>query len=163
MIEDIQKINKLAQELLDQGIATDRESAVKKAEEMLNKKIQNQQPVSENKVEANKEEHNGLEYYKNMISRTKEQMERQLSVFTQKMNEMIKEINEIKEQLNTRATSKTASDAGINSEKPLKEAVEEKPKQEKQEKLEKDKPHPKRGNWQSEDVCIEKMFYFGNK
>jgi hypothetical protein len=47
----------------------------------------------------------------------------------------------------------------VDTEKPLKEAA----KPEKQEKLEKEEPHPKRGNATSEDVSIEKMFYFGNK
>ena len=158
MIEDVQKVNEMAQELLNQGMAKDREDAVKKAQEVLNKNIQNQQSInSENKVEVT-EENKGLEYYKNMISRTKEQMERQLSVFTQKMNEMIKEINDIKEQLKSRGPAKSASEMNVDTEQPIAEST-----QEKQTELKKDEPHPKRGNATSEDVSIEKMFYFGNK
>ena len=186
MIEDIQKVNKMAKELLQQGIAIDREDAVKKAQEMLNKNIENrkegevlQSVDSLGKVEVQKDDN----YYKNLIEKTKEQMERQLSVFTEKMNEMIKEINDIKEQLKTRGSAKSASEMNINAEKPIKEATEEPasketspggseaaptedetaPKPEKQEKLKKDEPHPKRGEFSSDDVAIDKVFYFGNK
>ena len=103
-----------------------------------------------------------------LINKTRDQMSRQIDIFSEKMNEIIKEVNDIKDQLKS-GTAKSAAEI-TPSEKPLKEAVQEEtkqeepePKQEQQETLAKEEPHPKRGNTTSEDVSIEKMFYFGNK
>ena len=170
MIEDIQKVNKLSQELLDQGVTEDREDAVKRAQEMLNKDISpNQtQVVSNEKTVQHDMAKLDVAKCMDLINKTRGQMSRQIDIFSGKMNEIIKEINDIRDQLKS-GTSKTASETNIETEKPLKEAVEEpeeepqEEKPEKQEKLQKKEPHPKRGNFKSDDVSIEKMFYFGNK
>ena len=152
MIEDIQKVNKMAQELLNQGIASDREDAVKKAQEMLNKDISQTPAISvSNKIEAPT---NDIEYCKNMIQRTREQMAKQIDIFTEKMNEIIKEINYLKDQL-SRGNIKPASESNNPSNYEA--------RQEKQATLKKNEPHPKRGEFKSDDVSIEKIFYFGNK
>ena len=157
MIEDIQKVNALAHELLKSGMATDREDAVVRAEQMLSKNVVNKQQTvsSTNTVEVSKD----AEYYKKLAEKTKEEMTAELNLFRNKMNEIISEINEVKKQINTFATSRSASDAGLNSDCPVKETA----KQEKQTEFKKPEPHPKRGDWKSEDVAVEKMFYFGHK
>ena len=174
MIEDIQKVNKLAQELLDQGVTEDREDAVKRAQEMLNKNIEPNQTQTNDSERSLQKDNAKLEVTKcmDLINKTRDQMSRQIDIFSQKMNEIIKEINDIRDQLKS-GTSKTASETNIEPEKPLKEAVAEpeeehkeaepESKPEKQEKLQEKESHPKRGNWKSDDVSIEKMFYFGNK
>ena len=157
MIEDIQKVNALAQELLKAGMATDRADAVVRAEQMLSKNVVNRQQTvsSTNTIEVSKD----TEYYKKLVEKAKEEMTAELNLFRNKMNEIISEINEIKKQMNTVATSRSASDAGLNSDCSVKETF----KQDKQTELKKPEPHPKRGEWTSNDVAVEKMFYFGHK
>jgi len=157
MIEDIQKVNKLAQELLDQGVATSRDEAVEKAQQFLNKEIttDKQKVTSDNKVQV---ADLTLENLKNIFDRQKEMTQQRFNDFRSAINALADEISSIKKELKSRPMpeAKTAEDAGLEPEKKTGQ-VKLKPKQEEKES------HPKRGNWKSEDVAIDKIFYFGNK
>ena len=148
MIEDVQKVNKLAQELLHQGMAADREDAVKKAQEMLNKNISSPHSVTSEKTMQNDMAKLDVAKCMDLINKTRDQMSAQIDTFSAKINEIIKEINDIQSKIKSGIAVKQSS---------------QEPKQEKQESLKKDEPHPKRGNLTSEDVSVEKMFYYGNK
>ena len=167
-VEDVMKVNKLAQDLLDQGLAASREDAVKRAQEMLAKEIAG----NDIKMEETDEKQNiavqddSLDKLKNMVERTKEYNERHFKDFKEHIEKLYGEINTLKEEvisLKAKGVSKTAQDSGL-SEKSTSEAVEE-PKEEQKElpKEEKEDPHPKKGNYNSEDVAVDKIFYFGNK
>lgn len=147
-VEDIKRVNELAQELLNQGIASSREDAIKQAELMLNKKLA--EPVNgENRIVVKDD----LEYYKNIIQRNKEYMERQLNNFRQEIDLLNKEINVLKEQLanlTAKGESRTVQESDL-SEKKVSEVAE------------KPESHPKKGKFKPEDVAIEKVFYYGNK
>ncbi len=157
MIEDIQKVNKLAQELLNQGVATTRDEAVEKAQQFLNKEItsESQKVTSENKVQA---ADITLENLKNIFDRQKEMTQQKFNDFRSAINALAEEINNIKKELKSRPMpeAKTAEQAGLEPEKKTGQVKLEKPKEEKE-------SHPKRGNWKSEDVAIDKIFYYGNK
>ena len=159
MIEDVQKVNKLAQELLNQGIAATRDEAVQKAQEFLNKEITKEKtmPDTTSKVVPDSEVN-----LKDLFERQKEMMQRQLNDFRSAINTLAKEIQDIKEQLSrAKVEARTAADAGLNPEQKTGQLKleKEKPKQKEQKK----ESHPKRGDWKSEDVAIEKIFYYGNK
>jgi hypothetical protein len=156
MIEDVQKVNKLAQELLNQGIASTRDEAVQKAQQFLNKEITQERTPAHKTSQALPEVN--LDILKNMLERQRDMTQRQLQDFRSAINSLAEEISRIKEQLSrAKVEARTASDAGLSPEQKTGQLKLEKKEEKKKE------PHPKRGDWKSEDVAIEKIFYFGNK
>lgn len=158
MIEDIQRINKLAQELLDHGITSSREDAVKKAEEMLSKRLIEKDcsrvfsDKQVNQVIADKDK--DTDYYKNMAERTKEFMEKELANYKSALNALASEVRSLREQVEKLSARKTEfAAAEAQPHPPVEKQVSLKPKE----------SHPKRGDYKSEDVSVEKMFYYGNK
>ncbi len=162
-VEDIQDVNKLAQELLDHGLEASREDAVKKAEEMLNKKL----------VEAKQSvvtEQDDMSRIKNIAERTKDHLDRQIGNFKQEIMRLDGEINALKEQIKElrRPTGefKASQETGLTDEKvseAAKEPVEPVKVEEEEKTEEKKESHPKRGNYTSKDVSMEKVFYCGKK
>ena len=137
-VDDIQKVNKLAQDLLDQGICTERQQAVQQAEQMLNKNL----TKASQTPELNNEQ---MDEFKNFMMRSKDYMEKQLKVFRQDIQSLANQIEELKKQIRT-------------APPPIIKEKCETPQTE----LE-TKPHPRSGNTEAKDVSIEKMFYYGNK
>lgn len=158
MIEDVQKVNKLAQELLNQGIAFSRDEAVKKAQEFLNKEITSDQRVTqENRVQTQAIDIT-LESLKNIFERHKEITQRQFNDFRSAINALAENVSNIKEQMiMNKVEARTAKEAGFEPEQKTGQLKLEPKKEEKKE------VHPKRGEWKSSDVSIEKMFYYGTK
>lgn len=161
-VEDIKDVNRLAQELLDQGLEASREDAVKKAESILNKKL----------AEAKQSmvtEQDDMSRVKNIAERTKEHLDRQIVNFKQEIMRLDGEINNLKEQIKElrRPTGefKASQETGLTDEKVSEAAKEpvEPLKVEEEKKEEKKESHPKRGKFTSEDVSMEKIFYYGNK
>jgi len=159
-VEDVMSVNKLAQDLLDQGLVASREDAVKKAQGMLNKEIAgNDIKVEDTENKQTIVADNSIEKMKNTIQRTKDYNEKHFKHFKEHIEELYGEVRKLKEEiisLKAKGIAKTTQDSNL-SEKKVEDACEA-PKEEK-----KAEPHPKRGNATSEDVAIEKIFYFGNK
>ena len=152
MIEDIQKVNKLAQELMQQGIVVCREDAVKKAQQFLNKEITNEQEItSANQVQTGDIT---IENLKNRFDRHKEITQRQIADLRSAINALADKIDNVKQSFVTRREAVTIKQAGFEPEQKTKELKAEPKKEE---------SHPKKGNWQSKDVAIENIFYCGNK
>jgi hypothetical protein len=186
-VEDIQRVNKLAQELLDQGFTESREDAVKKAQEMLNKEI-----VGDN-IEIKETDDrqnvasvgNSEERLRNIIERTKEYTEKQFANYKNALIALEREIRALKQEVETlkaKGTNAGKSEEGKPdpADIPQKVSEEEKPdpaeepqkvedpanepqKVEEKSEEQKSDSHPKRGEFNSDDVSVEKMFYFGNK
>ncbi|MBR9691661.1 hypothetical protein GOV06_02650 [Candidatus Woesearchaeota archaeon] len=164
-VEDVQKVNQLAQELIEKGFAADREEAVKKAQEMLNKEITSAAQVKETdekqNIAASEVSDDSL---KNMIERVKDHVARQFEGYKNALLGLEKELRALKQQveeLKSRGVSRTAADRGI-AEKKVEEAAEPDEEPMKVEK-EEGEAHPKVGRNNPDDVSIEKMFYCGNK
>jgi polyhydroxyalkanoate synthesis regulator phasin len=156
MIEDVQKVNKLAQELLNQGIASSRDEAVQKAQQFLNREIAKEKTSTQTTSQTMQE--TSLESLRNMLERQRDMTQRQLQDFRSAINALAEEISNIKEQMSrAKVEARTASDAGLEPEQKTGQ-LKLKPKEAK-----KKEPHPKRGDWKSEDVAIEKIFYYGKK
>lgn len=159
-VEDVMKVNKMAQEFLDQGICASRDEAVKKAQEMCNKEIAgNDVKVEETSDRQNiAVEGDSLDKLKNIIERTKEQTERKFDAYKNALMALEKEIVSLKSQIKRlESQPKSAPQPAAQSE-TKEEAQQQAPEQPQQES------HPKVGNHKNnEDVAIEKMFYFGNK
>ncbi len=155
MIENIQKVNKLAQELIEQGIAVCREDAVKKAQQFLNKEIINEQEItSANQVQTG---NITIENLKNRFDRHKEITQRQITDMRSAINALADKIDNVKQSFITRREAVTIKEAGFKPDQKTKELKAEPRKEESKES------HPKKGNWQSKDVAIENIFYCGNK
>ncbi len=168
-VEDIQKVNKLAQELLDQKIIESREEAVQKAQEMLNKEIvgdniQIKETDDRQNVAA---AGNSEERLRNIIERTKEYMEKQFAGYKNALMALEREIRALQQQVEElKSKAQSSSQERIPEEPSEPEQKQEPEKQEQLEESEKKsegEPHPKRGNYNPDDVSVEKMFYFGNK
>ena len=149
-IEDVQKVNKLAQDLLDQGIIESREEAVKEAQRLLNKEIVDKQEVKEDGTVAAKDD---LEYYKNIITRAKDYTLQQLGEFKRQIDALTSEVTKLKGELAALKTTETQQ---------CPENIE-KPKQKKLKTQKKEETNQRTGSFSSADVAVDKIFYYGNK
>ena len=152
MIEDIQKINKLAQELLDQGIVEDRTKAVEMAEAILRKRVASVKDLKEKDISGSQTiPELTLEQLKAMFDRSKDVLQRQIDFLRKELEKISDELKMIKEKINVpikgQAVLKTERDTATSIDADFTEK----------------KPHPKVGSFTPEDVSIEKMFYYGDK
>ncbi|MBW2966672.1 hypothetical protein KY342_06225 [Candidatus Woesearchaeota archaeon] len=150
-IEDIQKVNKLAQDLLDKNMASSREEAVKQAQQILNKTIAEKQEIDNQGNVAAKDD---FEYYKNIITRCKDYTLQQLNEFKKQLETLTAEVKKLKDEIAVAGFNK-------NQSNPDKKEI----KQAKQPKLKdkKEQSNPRKGDFNSKDVAIEDIFYYGNK
>jgi len=150
-IEDVQKVNKMAQNLLDQRLVSSREDAVREAQRLLNKDIVDRKEVNEDGSVAAK---NDFEYYKNIITRTKDYTLQQLNVFKKEIETLTAEVHKLKAELSC-----------LKVVKPVERTEEDNPEEPVQQKLKAKKKETNQitGNISPEDVAVDKIFYFGNK
>lgn len=171
-VEDIQKVNDLARELLNHHMADSLTEAVEKARQMLNKNDipsvsgdGSVRPAEEKKEEIKVEEvkepmvsqRMNNDEWKQVLAKNNEYIVEQFKLMKGKLDEAFKEIEKLKEEVK-------------NMDPPLKQLMTEPEKKEqpvqqtiaKPEKKEEDS-HPRQGNFGSEDVSIDKIFYFGQK
>jgi len=156
-VEDIQKVNNLAKELLDQGFCESRDDAVQKAQEMLNKEIAQGQVGEENQSSSKQEVDEAQ--LRNMVERTKSYVESQLSGYKVALLGLEKELRNLHQQVQELKT-KASQQAAQAAPAPIQETSET---EKNEEKPKESKNNPRTGNISSEDVSIEKMFYYGNK
>ncbi|MBW2979321.1 hypothetical protein DRZ77_00495 [Candidatus Woesearchaeota archaeon] len=153
MIEDVQKVNKLAQELLDQGIVEDRTKAVEMAEAILRKKVASVKYLKEKDISGSQTVPElTLEQLKAIFDRSKDMLQKQIDSLQKELAKISNELKMIKEKINVPIKGQTA----LKTEKDTATSVNADSNAEK-------KPHPKVGSFTPEDVSIEKMFYYGDK
>ena len=156
-IEKMKRVNALARELKDHGIAMDYEEAYRQAEKMIESGLDSGDIKTDDisvkpyvpKEEAKQSPGMGFDALelKSLKGRL-ENLEQQLNVLFLKMNEIISEINKFEKK---------------KADSP----IELRPHEEKQNDMQanlKSQPteaHPRTGDYKSSDVAIEKMFYFG--
>jgi len=151
-VEDIQKINRLAQDLLDKNMADSREDAIKQAQQILNKTIANDQEISKQGSAVAKDD---FEYYKNMITRYKDYTMNQLSEFKKQLEALTAEVKKLKDEI---ALSGSGFSKDCSSEKK-----EIKPAKQQKLKDKKEGYNQRQGNFTSKNVSVEDIFYCGNK
>jgi esterase/lipase len=135
-----QEANLLAETLQKNGIACCPTEAMEKANKIIN-----------NTVERKEDKFELLEQkYKSLLNQSNNQIVNEINNIKNSINCVILDLNSLRKEI---------------AQQPVK--VEEKPqevKEEVQEKIQDVKePHPKQGNITSDDVSIEKFFYFGKK
>lgn len=164
-IEETEKINKLAAELYRQGIASTRDDAVRRAQEMLIRQsgtsgtqsvVQEQEPKSKSITDN---------YPNEVALRDKQFVERELSRFSKVLDSLSKEIFSLKDELG--AVKSSLSTIRVQMSQASQQASQQKPAQQQLQK-EEQKPqqpvnHPRSGSYKSEEVAIDKFFYFGSR
>ncbi|MAF99160.1 MAG: hypothetical protein CMH61_00965 [Nanoarchaeota archaeon] len=168
-VQQIQKINTLALDLMKQGLATSKDEAVKQAESLLEKKdyssLKDQMEVTEPKVEETEKPtvHLNQQTISDIMSRNSEFLTKTIRDFQEKMQRMEEQMNDLRKQVS-------------QMNPPTQEVVQ--PKVETQQSLEPETPKveqpvPQQAVPQSprqpapgfndSDVSVEKMFYMGSK
>ncbi len=168
-IEKMKRVNALARELKDHGIASDFDDAYKQAEKMVDSGMGAPQPAASEEISvkpyAQQDEQpkasttntggfgmmgfDALEL-RNMKEKL-EAMEQQMSMVFMKMNEIVTEINRLDKK-------RMDSPIEMRSQKEVEEKQREMQTNLKKQEVE---SHPRSGDYKSSDVSIEKMFYFG--
>lgn len=149
-VEEIQKVDLLAKTLQSQGIATSPSDAADKANEIIN--------VTEDKnVEEDVRIHLLERKYKNLLNENNNQFFSEINDIKTALSSLNNELSSVKNQL--RENKEKINEQLVKSEPETKE-VQVKIEDSKEIKKE---PHPRQGNYNPDDVSIEKFFYCGVK
>jgi len=146
-VEKLQKINALANELKKHNFAQDNDEAVAQAEGVYGQKgQQKEQKEQEPSIVIDKMDDGLIEQKFQML------LQMHLQKYEQELQNVKQKLGQVSAELEQLKTTRV-------------QAPKEQPVKEKQKELQ-TKPtesHPKRGNYTSADVDVQKMFYFGNK
>ncbi len=181
-VERIQKINSLAVDLMKQGLAEDREEAIKQAENVfrseeadgyseVKKATELQTPNSE---ETQSEPEISQNKIKEILQKNTEFIVKTIKEFQEKIHQLEKEVAHVKNntqgiptvkdlldeaqrQKQEQATSRIEESAPVQAQPVVQQA------QHKTEQAQTTESHPRSGNYKDNDVSIEKFFYMGNK
>lgn len=151
-IEQLKKMNKMIPELKKHGFAASSDEAVTQSGQIYKNRFveETKEKVSQKFEDSPKEDNVGedkLERFKNFTNQRFNQIEANISTVTAKMNEMIKIINKLEK----------LQDSTPVKEDPSVRQTKIKPEDKKED------GNPRSGNYNSKDVEIDKIFYFGNK
>lgn len=158
----LQKVNELAKELISQGIATNSEDATKMAEKMIEQNRDNEErPLSDiqdgmtptTQTSEEESQDTDLRKLQNQVNSNSQS----ISQIHDKLNEIIGEFNRLEGEINllkNAARSEKQSTLQKDNSPNTKQNNEDKPKQE-------EGNNPRSGEFKSNDVAIDKMFYFG--
>jgi hypothetical protein len=171
-IEQIQKINDLALDLMKQGLAQDREEAIAQAEKIFHQGSSEEfkemretmQEVKEKResapVQKEAEQEMSQDQIKNILEQNSAFLVKTIKKFQEKIITLEAEMKQIRATVNY---SKLPTVKDVVSQRT--EVPKEKPKEIQQTESSQPKgdSHPRSGNYSDADVSIEKYFYMGNK
>ncbi|PIN87003.1 hypothetical protein COV19_02320 [Candidatus Woesearchaeota archaeon CG10_big_fil_rev_8_21_14_0_10_44_13] len=159
-VEQMQKINKLARELMQHGIAPDMEEATKQAELMINKGDNSisevirpnstKRPEERQQVQQREERSDN----EGAVIMELRKLATQLGEQSRTIKSLKEQLDGVKDEMGKLKAMKTHQPVMIKQ--PFEEQVHLK-----KEEVKKDEPHPRVGAYASEDVSIEKFFYSG--
>ncbi len=171
-VEQIQKINKLALDLMRQGLAHDREDAVIQAEKVFHAKDgeynsirdRMQQEPQQGKNSSSPQEDLQPEKIKDILEQNTKFLVKKITQFQEQIAAMEKEIQNLR-------TSQTYNRIQSASEVLARDSSGQvKPQEIKSQEIKqvrgeekKSESHPRLGNYTAGDVSVEKFFYMGSK
>lgn len=169
-VENIQKINNLALDLMKQGLAANRDEAIAQAEKVLKEReTENYAEIRERMQETQKEESKETsedlspEKVKAILEQNTRFIASKFKEFQEKLEMMEREISFVK----NKAISNGPTVKEIVSQEKENKATQERtaaPSAEEETKNDQENnQHPRSGGYNEEDVSIEKFFYMGNK
>lgn len=166
-VEKIQKINNLALELIRQGLVQDKEEAVRQAERVFAQQDysslrETMTGEKEIMAGAGKEEKTGQEELKGVV-------EKNTAFLVGKMKEYQEQIDSLRKEIISLRNEMAGMRGKVDGLKVATEAKRGEPQQ----RLEAERGsagkssgssgHPRSGNYNENDVSIEKFFYAGKK
>ncbi|MBN2112065.1 hypothetical protein JW707_03105 [Candidatus Woesearchaeota archaeon] len=157
-IEKVMKINKMSAYLKQHGFASSSDEAASKAQEVFDQKLVTAEKPKEGGIKMADDEkiakiERNFDVFKATTAQQLNSLKDDVHNVVQKMNEIIKTINEL-EKLKE---SVTTIDEDGEKQQRLAPKVIKKPKEEKP------KNHPRSGNMQPGDIDLNKTFYFGKR
>lgn len=179
-LEEVQKINQTARELLEHGMANSLDEAVTKAREML--KVDSAQAgiervdergsatqlhpeittetakpvIQDKKPEMSWQE--AMKINNDYLIKQFKEMSDKLKNFEEYMGKMVGEMDQVKARITMMQRMAAQSE---NIQQQPQQQVQQQPQQQPQQQS--SSGHYRTGNYNAQDVSIEKMFYFGNK
>ncbi|PIN73904.1 hypothetical protein COV20_02195 [Candidatus Woesearchaeota archaeon CG10_big_fil_rev_8_21_14_0_10_45_16] len=171
-VEQIQKINSLALELMKQGLATDREDAINQAQKIYKEQdsrgysqMRNTmgqvhgtpEPAQGSSMGGHSEL--GQDKIKEILEQNTKYIVKTLKEFNEKVNVLEKEMEALKIKMNYNRLP-TVKELTTNS---VPEPVAAPRPTEQPQQPEKPASHPRSGGYNENDVSIEKFFYMGNR
>jgi hypothetical protein len=175
-VERIQKVNNLAIDLMKQGLASDREEAIAKAEQIFkerdtedyanirqtmdNSQQKEPQQASEN-VLSQDEIKNILHKNKEFIVKTFKEMQEKIDYFEREMSFLKSKVNSIGPKVREVVTNEVPPP--VQESQPVTQETTQNQQQPPAQQQNGTNNHPRSGNYAENDVSIEKFFYMGNK
>jgi len=175
-VEQIQKINNLALDLMKQGLATTREEAITQAEKTFREQDSEDYhaikgTMQEVKAETVNEPEESLsqEKIKDILEQNSRFLVKKIKEFQEKIESMEQEISIMRNKLVSRQPTikQTVSEIKVEEAKtappPEQSTVEPVQQTQVNQAQTSSSSHPRSGNFVENDVSIEKFFYMGNK
>ena len=186
-VERIQKLNSLALDLIRQGLAKDREEAIKMAQETLRdqdssdfSQIQGQNPAPIT-GQSNQTKNPELSQDKivQILEKNTQFLVKTIKEFQTKITSLEQEVAQLKNKVNYSKLPSasqvreptplpTETQAPVDN-KPATPQAQQAPEQQQQQQqqpaaaAQSSSGHPRSGNYNDQDVSIEKFFYMGSK
>ena len=142
-VEKLQKINALANELKKHNFAAGNDEAFKQAESVYDPKQQEKKPMQTTKIEDSLSE----KRFEIMLQMNNKRYDNEISMLKSALRQLAEEFTQMKQKIHERPAQRQ------EPPKPVQKELKTEPKQD----------HPKQGKFTSDDVDIQKMFYFGTK
>lgn len=154
-VEQMQKINRLAKELMQHGIAPDMEEATKQAELMINRGDSSiSDVIRPGRIIKGPEESPAKQAYNDEVASELRKLSTQLSEQSRVIKALKEQLESVKEEMGRLKAMKVQQPVMIKQ--PFDEQAHLR-----KEEVKKEEPHPRVGSYDSEDVSIEKFFYSG--
>lgn len=145
-IEDMQKVNRLAKELLMHHIVDSSEEAVARAEQMIYGRDESKRIVAEKSVEAENHDIRNLQNSVSQISSAVSRLSSEMSILKAEYDKLKSEFINLRQRNFPASPQQPQPQASISSAA----AEQQKKNDAEQDRL-------------SEEVAIDKVFYFGKK
>lgn len=164
-VEKIQKVNALAKELMDHGFAADLNEAVNKATNMIDKKEDNLNQAQPQEVQSIEPQQQVNNFQAEDSARDKESGMSWQQAMTKNNEYIVNLLKDFQSKLD-KMTTKIDKLSNRPVQQIVQQVEEPKPSQQRLPVQEEKKvPHVRSGSFVpgSDDVSVDKIFYFGNK
>ncbi len=171
-VERIQKINKLALDLMKQGLALDRDDAVLQAEKVFRSKdgeeyssirerLQATEPQREPKSASSvpgQQDDLHQEKIKDILQQNSQFLVKKITEFQEQMQTLKKEMDVLKQRFSQQGSSISNAPPKLGEMPVNPQEIQRGPSPQASASN-----HPRSGNYKAEEVSIEKFFYMGNR
>jgi len=145
-IEKAQKVNALAHELRKHNFASSSEDAIEQAEQIFNDKPIKTEEKEAVSMQSDQPDLMAEKKFEMILEMNNKQHEQELALIRSALNQLSSELQSVRSELKRLSE---ANPVPKERQEPLKTEIKEK--------------HPRQGDYTSDDVDIQKVFYCGNK